>query len=129
MLATAQVLFPPAVLVTTTRLIIAGHLTRWRPSWLWVPLLAGGYGLASEGLRRSAAALALGAARLASAELAVASRPGRLLHPGTLGVGAGRWLPPQLPLALVAGSAEAAITLLACPQYRAPAPGGRAWWR
>ncbi len=123
-LAAAQALLAPAVLLTAAGLIVAGRLTRWRPSWLSVPLLAGGYWLAAEGFRRSAAALAHGGARLASAELAVASRPGRLLQPGTLGIGAGRWIPQQLPLALLAGSAEAAVTLLACWQCR-----GRPAWR
>ena len=61
----AQALLAPAVLLIAAGLIIAGRLTRWRPPWLSVPLLSGGCLLAREGPRRSAAALAHGAARLA----------------------------------------------------------------
>lgn len=109
---TAEALLAPAVLLAAVALIAAGRLSRWRLSWLALPLLSGLCGLAQRGVRSSAAALSAGASRLASAELAVAIRPARLLDPGALAAGQGRSLIAQLPLALLAGSAEAAAVLL-----------------
>jgi hypothetical protein len=72
------------------------------------------------------ASLDAGASRLISAELAVASHPGllahaaQLLHAAAL-AGAGRWLPRELPLALLGGTAEAAIALWLGWRYSPPA--------
>ncbi len=121
---TVQALAAPAVLLAAGALIAVGRLSRWRVPWLLVPFALSTWWLRAEGLRRAVAALASGGARLVSAECAVAMRPDRLLHPGTLGAGPGRWLPPQLPLALAAGTAEAAVVLLAWWHRR-----GRPPWR
>ncbi len=121
---TAQALAAPAVLLAAGALIAVGRVSRWRFSWLLVPFALSIWWLGEEGLRTAVAALASGSARLVSAERAVAMRPARLLHPGALGAGPARWLLPQLPLALAAGTAEAAVILLAWWHRR-----GRPPWR
>ena len=121
---TVQALAAPAVLLAAGALIAVGRLSRWRASWLLFPLVLSTWWLGEEGLRTAVAALASGSARLVSAERAVAMRPDRLLHPGTLGASPARWLPPQLPVALAAGTAEAAVILLAWWYRR-----GRPPWR
>jgi hypothetical protein len=52
-----------------------------------------------------------GAGRLVAAELTLASHPGRLLHPAQLLQPASLALPRELPLAVLGGTAEAAIAL------------------
>jgi hypothetical protein len=55
-----------------------------------------------------------------AADLAAGLHPGRLLHPAAAFAGTVRWLPEELPLLVLAATAEAAIVLW---PHRAPRPG------
>ncbi len=124
----AQLVLAPVTLLIAAVLTLAGRISRWRPEWLVLPAMACACWLAAVTIPVSVAALEAGSHRLIAAELAVALHPGRLLHPAQLFdsppllhsasqvgaaalAGAGWWLPRELPLALLAGTAEAAIVL------------------
>ena len=120
----AQIVLAPAALLTALALVLTGWLTRWRPSWLIVPALAGGWLLV-----RSGAGMSRLGFRVAAAELAVARHPAALTGPGALRAAAA-WLRPELSVALVAGSVEALVALLAIlPGQRGWRPGLLLWWR
>src|SRR6202007_3087618 len=97
-------------------------------SWLLLPALGGACWLAAGGLPATAHALTIGAGRLMAAELAVAVHPIRLLHPAAAFAGSGRWLTQELPLLVLAGTAEAAIALWA-HRTRRGRPRAVAWGR
>jgi hypothetical protein len=124
----AQLALAPVTLLIAAVLTLAGRICRWRPAWLLLPAVAGACWLAGVTIPVAVAALDAGSGRLAAAELAVALHPARLLHPASLlaprgllhsagqvgaaaTAGAGWWLPRELPLALLAGTAEAAVML------------------
>ncbi len=126
----AQLVLAPVILLIAAVLTLAGRSSRWRPEWLLLPAVAGACWLAAVTVPVSVAAFEAGSHRLIAAELAVALHPGRLLHPAQLFdsppllhsasqvgaaalAGAGWWLPRELPLALLAGTAEAAIRAVA----------------
>ena len=83
--------------------------TRWRLSWLMVPAAAGLAWTAAIGPRAAAAGFAAGPARIADYLGASGHQASHLLHFTAAFAGLGTWLPRQLPLALVAGAAEAAL--------------------
>lgn len=124
----AQLALAPLTLLIAAVLTLTARISRWRPQWLLLPAVAGACWLAAVRVTVALAALDEGAGRLIAAELAVASHPGRLLHPAQLlhparllhgaGLhgaaalaGASWWLPRELALALLGGTAEAAIVL------------------
>jgi len=107
----AQCALAPVMLLVAVLLVLAGRISRWQLAWLLLPALGSACWLAVAGLPATAHALTAGAGRLTAADLAVALHPGRLLHPATAFAGSGRWLPEELPLLLLAGTAEAAIVL------------------
>jgi hypothetical protein len=107
----AQCALAPATLLATGLLVLVGRISRWQRAWLLLPAAGSACWLAVAGLPAAAHALTAGAGRLMAAELAVALHPGRLLHPAAAFAGSGRWLPEELPLLLLAGTAEAAIVL------------------
>jgi hypothetical protein len=107
----AQLALAPVILLVAGMLVLAGRISRWQPAWLLLPALGGACWLAVAGLPATAHAVAAGAGRLIAAELAVAAHPQRLLHPATAFAGSGRWLHQELPLLVLAGTAEAAIVL------------------
>jgi len=107
----AQCALAPVTLLVAGLLMLVGRISRWPRAWLLLPALGGACWLAVAGLPATAHALTAGASRLMAADLAVALHPGRLLHPAAAFAGTGRWLPGELPLLLLAGTAEAAIML------------------
>src|SRR5215472_13018819 len=110
----AQLVLAPVTLLISAVLTLAGRISRWRPSWLLLPAMAAVCWLAAVTIPVSLAALEAGSRRLVVAELAVALHRGRLLQPaGQVGgaAGASWWLPREMPLALLAGTAEAAVML------------------
>jgi hypothetical protein len=115
----AQLLFAQLILIIALILLAAGRLSRWRPQWLAVPAGAGLIWLLDTGPRRSLAGLRAGSAQAVRFLAAAATHPAQLARPDGALAGAGRWLPAQLPLALLAGSAEAAA-LLWLSWHRAP---------
>jgi len=74
-----------------------------------VPAVAGLAWTAAIGPRAAAAGFAAGPARIADYLGASGHQAGHLLHFTAAFAGLGTWLPRQLPLALVAGAAEAAL--------------------
>ena len=107
----AQCALAPVTLLAAGLLVLVGRISRWPLAWLLLPALGSACWLAVEGLPATAHAFTAGAGRLISADLAIALHPGRLLHPAAAFAGAVRWLPRELPLLLLAGTAEAAIVL------------------
>src|ERR1700752_968469 len=107
----AQLALGPVSLLVAGVLVLTGRTSRWPLSWLLLPALRGGCWLAVGGLPATAHALTIGAGRLMAAELAVAVHPARLLHPAAAFAGSGRGVKQELPLLMLAGTAEAAIVL------------------
>jgi hypothetical protein len=107
----AQCALAPVSLLVAGLLALVGRISRWQLTWLLLPAVGSACWLAVAGPLATAHALAAGAGRLMAADLAAALHPGRLLHPAAVFAGSGRWLPTELPLLLLAGTAEAAIVL------------------
>jgi hypothetical protein len=107
----AQCALAPVTLLAAGLLVLVGRISRWQLGWLLLPALGSACWLAVAGPPAAAHALAAGASRLMAADIALALHPGRLLHPAAAFAGSGRWLPTELPLLLLAGTAEAAIVL------------------
>ncbi|HEY2444037.1 MAG TPA: hypothetical protein VGI31_12930 [Streptosporangiaceae bacterium] len=104
-----HVLFAQLTLVLAVTFYVITRLTRWRPHWLAAPAFAGLLWALAAGPASAAAGFADGPGKIAAYFGGMGGHPGRLLHLGTAFAGAGHWLPRQLPLALIAASAEAAI--------------------
>lgn len=115
-----QLVFAQVTLALLICLVIVGRVSRWRSLWLAVPATAGTTWLLAIGVRPAAAGYLAAGSRL----LAVVARHDWLgaKADGLLGLLAGwrRWLPGQLPFALVVASAQAA--LLSLPGRTAPKP-------
>jgi hypothetical protein len=107
----AHLLLAQLTLVLTLLFIAAGRVTRWRLWWLAGPAAAGLVWALAVGPGRAAAGFTAGPAQLLES-LGALGR-GRLAagasHPPEPFAGAGRWLPRQLPIALIAAAAEAAL--------------------
>lgn len=104
LLLAAHLLFAQLTFLLAVAFTGIGKATRWRPSWLAVPAAAGVAWTFAVGPAAAAAGFAAGPGRIL----------GYLGAHGALGVhgafaDAGRWLPPQFPLALIAAAAEAAL--------------------
>jgi hypothetical protein len=110
-----QLVLAPATLVLAAALVLAGLVARWRPHWLAMPALTGLALLASS--PRSSLHGFLAPGRAFADDLAAGSTPSRILHRALIAAAA----PGQLPLALLASTAEAGILLWAI-MYRQGAP-------
>jgi hypothetical protein len=89
--------------------LVTGRVSRWRPLWLAAPAAAGTVWVAAIGVSRAAAGFVAGPRQVTAYLARAPGHPGRLLHISAAFAGAGHWLPRQLPLALVAAAAEAAL--------------------
>ena len=85
------------------------RVTRWRLSWLTVPVVIGAAWTLAVGPRAAAAGFADGPAKVAAYLGASGHQFDHVLHFTGAFTGIGSWLPRQLPLAILAGAAEAAI--------------------
>jgi hypothetical protein len=85
------------------------RVSRWRPSWLAAPAAAGLAWTLAIGPAAAAAGFWAGPARVASYLGGIAGHSSRLLHLGAAYTDMGHWLLRQLPVALIAASAEAAV--------------------
>lgn len=104
-LVLVHVLFAQLTFGCAVACYLTGKATRWRATWLLVPVLvAVGWTLAI-GPRVAISGFTAGPA----AVVAYFSAPGHLLHPAGAFAGARTRLGRQLPVALGAGAAEAAI--------------------
>jgi hypothetical protein len=120
----AQLLFAPVALAVAAVLAAAGALTRWRPAWLALPLAAGLIWTQIIGAGRALSGFASGP-WLGSYVRAADGHPARLAGLGVVA----RSLPGQLPVALIAGAAEAGLLLWLGWWRRAGQKPAEGYWR
>jgi hypothetical protein len=104
-----HVLFAQLTILLAAVFYLITRATRWRLSWLAWPAAAGLAWTAAVGPRAAAAGFTAGPAQIADYLGASGHQAGHLLHFTAAFNGMATWLPRQLPLALVAGAAEAAL--------------------
>jgi hypothetical protein len=104
-----HLLFAQLTIVIATVLYLITRATRWRLSWLTVPAAAALAWTAVVGPRAALSGFTAGPAQIADYLNASGHQADHLLHFTDAFSGLGRWLPRQLPLALLAGAAEAAL--------------------
>src|SRR5580658_2001671 len=108
-LVVLQLLFGQLTLLVAIACLGTGRLARWRADWLAVPASCGLLWTLAIGLPAAADGLVAGPRQVAGyLAAAFSGHLGRLGHLSAAFAGPGSWLPRQLPLALVAGAAEAA---------------------
>ena len=107
--ALVHVLFAQLTIILAAAFYLITRVTRWRLSWLTVPAAAGLAWTAAIGPRAAAAGFTAGPAQIADYLGASGRQASHLLHFTAAFTGMATWLPRQLPLALVAGAAEAAL--------------------
>ena len=105
----AHVLFAQLTLVLALVFVLITRATRWRLSWLVVPVVVGVAWTLAVGPRAAAAGFAAGPAQVAGYLGASGHQLDHVLHFTGAFTGSGSWLPRQLPLAILTGAAEAAI--------------------
>ena len=105
----AHVLFAQLTIILAAVFYLITKVTRWRLSWLAVPAAAGLAWTAAVGPRAAAAGFVAGPARIAHYLGASGHQADHLLHFTAAFTGIWTWLPRQLPLAILAGAAEAAL--------------------
>jgi hypothetical protein len=104
-----HLLFAQLTLVLAVVFHLVTRASRWRPQWLAVPAGIGVIWALAAGLGGAWAGFTAGPGHIASYLGGAFGHPARILHLATAYTGSGHWLPRQLPLALVAASAEAAV--------------------
>jgi hypothetical protein len=104
-----HVVFAQLTLVLAIVFWLTTKATRWRLSWLIAPAAVGAAWTLAEGPRAAAAGFGAGPAKVVGYLGAGGHQLTHLLHFNAAFSGLGSWLPRQLPLALLAGSAEAAV--------------------
>jgi hypothetical protein len=105
----AHVLFAQLTIILAAVFYLVTKVTRWRLSWLTVPVVAAVAWTAAVGPRAAATGFADGPAQVARYLGASGQQIRHLLHFTAAFGGIDRWLPRQLPLAIVTGAAEAAL--------------------
>jgi hypothetical protein len=100
----AHLLLAQLTLVLAIVLAVVAKTSRWRPWWLLAPAAAGLAWTLAAGPENALAGFAAGPASILG-QLGA----GQPAHPLAGFGGAGSWLPRQLPVALLAGAAEAAL--------------------
>ena len=105
----AHVLFAQLTIVIAAAFYLITKLTRWRLSWLLVPAAVAVVWIAAVGPRVAVAGFVAGPAQVASYLGASGHQVSHLLHFTGAFAGIGTWLPRQLPVAVLAGAAEAAL--------------------
>ena len=103
-LAVAQV-----TLMLAVAFVVMAALSRWRPAWLLGPGLVGIGWVSVIGAGRAWAGYLGGARHLVAYLTAPGPLPHHLDDLGALAAGWHRWLPAQIPLALIAAAAEAGL--------------------
>jgi hypothetical protein len=105
----AHVLFAQLTIILAVVFYLITKLTRWRLSWLTVPVVAAVAWTVAVGPRAAATGFADGPAQVARYLGASGQQVRHLLHFTAAFAGMDRWLPRQLPLAIITGAAEAAL--------------------
>src|SRR5712692_2685599 len=99
----AHLLFAQVTLVLVIAFGVISRVSRWRPQWLAGPAAAGLLWAAAIGPSAALARFTAGPRRVAG-YLAGCGDPAKLLHLATAFSGPGRWLPQQVPVALIAAA-------------------------
>jgi hypothetical protein len=105
----AHVLFAQLTLVLAVLFVLITRATRWRLSWLIVPVVVAVAWTLAMGPRAAAAGFADGPAKVAGYLGASGHQLDHALHFTAAFAASRSWLPRQIPLAILAGAAEAAI--------------------
>ena len=105
----AHVLFAQLTLIIAVVFSLTTRATRWRLSWLLVPVIVAAAWTLAVGPRAAAAGFADGPAKIAGYLGARGHQLDHAVHFTPAFSGSRSWLPRQLPLAILAGAAEAAI--------------------
>jgi hypothetical protein len=105
----AHVLFAQLTIVLAAVFALITVATRWRLSWLAVPVVIGAAWTLAVGPRAAAAGFADGPAQVTAYFGASGHQLDHALHFTAAFSGIRSWLPRQLPLAILAAAAEAAI--------------------
>jgi hypothetical protein len=105
----AHLVFAQLTIVIAAVFWLITRVTRWRLSWLIAPAVIAVAWTAAVGLRAAAAGFADGPAAVIGYLGAGRHQADHLLHFTGAYTQMGSWLPRQLPLAILAGAAEAAI--------------------
>ena len=105
----AHVFFAQLTLIVAVACYLITRITRWRLSWLGIPGATGLVWTLAAGPSAAAAGFTDGPARVARYLSAGGQQVTHLLHFTNAFTGMASWLPRQLPLALIAGAAEAAL--------------------
>jgi hypothetical protein len=106
-----HLLFAQLTLVIAALFYLMGRFTRWRAAWLLGPAAAGLMWALALGPAAAVAGFTAGPAHVIDYLTARGHQAGHLLHLSPAFAGVGSWLPRQLPLALLAGAAEAGLAL------------------
>jgi hypothetical protein len=121
----AHLVFAQLTIVIATVFALTTRVTRWRLSWLIVPAVTAAVWTAAVSVRAAAAGFADGPAKVIGYFGAGPHQAYHLPHFTGAFVQAGSWLPRQLPLAILAGAAEAAVvgwlSWLHTDEWRLPA--------
>jgi hypothetical protein len=104
----AHLLFAQLTLGLAVVFAATGRVSRWRLGWLVAPAAAGLFWALALGPGRAVAGFAAGPGHVLD-YLGQGRLAAGLSHPSGPFAGAGSWLPRQLPIALIAGAAEAAL--------------------
>jgi hypothetical protein len=104
----AHLLLAQLTLGLALALAVTGRMSRWRLWWLTAPAAAGLVWALAIGPAAAGAGFAAGPAHVFG-YLSRGDLLERLSRPAGLFAGAGSWLPRQLPVALIAAAAEAAL--------------------
>jgi hypothetical protein len=105
----AHVLFAQLTIIFAALFALTSKATRWRLSWLVVPAVIAVAWTLVVGPRAAAAGFADGPAKVAGYLGVSGHQAAHVLHFNAAFTGIGSWLPRQLPLAMLAGAAEAAV--------------------
>ena len=108
-----QLIFAQLTLALVICLAVVSKVSRWRPLWLAVPAAAGLAWLLAVGVRPATAGYLAGGSRLVSVLARHDALALKAEGLGDLLAGWRRWLPAQLPLALIVATAQAALLALA----------------
>jgi hypothetical protein len=105
----AQVTLAQLTLVLAACFVLIGRVTRWRPSWLGIPAVAGLAWMLAVGVRPALAGYLDCAGRVVADLTGAGPVPVRLEHVRAVFAAWRHWLPGQPPVALLGAAAEAAV--------------------
>lgn len=119
----AQLLLAQLTLVLTISFLAVGRVSRWRPSWLAIPAGLGAAWILAIGLSAAIGGYLAVAGRLVATFTGGRSVPGGLAHLQPVLGAWQRWLPGQLPVALVASAVLAFVLTRSRPVRGGYRPG------